>query len=431
MGIYCRTTLENGLRVVTESMPSVRSIAIGFLVDAGPSNEPKNKSGLAHLVEHTMFNGTSSRNASQIARFMDEAGGSLGAFTTRDYTCYTATVLDDYRTYALDLMGDILLNSTFPKDKLEREKTAIINEIEASFDIPTKRVHALLKEFVWPNHSLGRSIAGRPDNVKALTREDIIYFVHENYLPNRIIISAVGNLDHEDFVAQVRDAFWRMLGQSLNTQHETPTFRSGVTTSHLPVSQVYFSIGFRSYPYSHQSRYVLHLINKILGGGLSSRLFHRLREEKGLVYDIGSEYHAYRDDGIIVVEGSTAPEYFQQVIALTLVELWQLFSNSEPINEEELWKAKMQIRSQHLISGEDTNTRMGRLTTQELYFGKFIPDSEVLHQIDNVDLQKIKEVCQYLFTKSLANLSIAVVGPETPEFYSQHSIEELVSRFQN
>ena len=429
MGIYCRTTLENGLRIVTESMPSVRSIAIGFLVDAGPADEPENKFGLAHLVEHTMFNGTSSRNASQIARFMDEAGGSLGAFTTRDYTCYTATVLDDYRTYALDLMGDILLNSTFPEDKLEREKTAIINEIETSFDVPSKRAHALLKEFIWPDHPLGRSIAGRPESVRELTREDIIYFVHENYLPNRMIISAVGHLDHDDFVAQVRDAFWRLIGQSLPAEMNKPVFRSGVVVSHLPVSQVYFSIGVRAYPYSHHDRYTLHVINKILGGGLSSRLFHRLREERGLVYDIGSEYHAYKNDGIIVVEGSTSPEYFQQVIALTLVELWKLFTNSEPVNEEELWKAKMQIRSQHFISGEDTNTRMGRLTTQELYFRKFIPDSEVLYQIDAVDLQRIEEVCQNLCTNSMEELSLAVVGPDKPEYYSHHSIEELICGF--
>ncbi len=428
--MYCKTTLENGIRVITESMPQMRSVAMGVLVDAGPKDETLEQRGLAHLTEHLMFQGTSSRDAMQISRLMDVAGGHIGGFTTRDYTCYVATVLDDYRTYALDLLGDILLNSTFPAASLEREQEAILREIALGYDSPSERVHSDLKAFAWPNHPLGRPITGSPDSVKALTREDVIYFVHEHYLPNRIIITAAGHVEHEDFVAQVRDTFWRMLGESQPIAGHQPTYQAGVTIEHVPVSQAYFSLGIRAYPYPHPSRYGLHILNNILGGGISSRLFHRIREERGLVYDISSEYHAYHDDGLLVIEGSTAPEYLISVLGLTLVELWKLISGDEPVDDEELWKAKMQIRGQHLMAEEDTNTRMSRLATQELYFGQHIPSAEILRQIEAVDGQMLQRMANETLIDTLRQATIAVVGPEAPQHYNYASIEELLASFQ-
>ena len=438
--VHRKTTLENGIRVVTETMPEVRSIAMGVLIKAGPRNETPEQSGLAHLAEHVMFQGTSGRDATEIARVIDVAGGQMGGFTTRDYTCYTATVLDDYRTYALDLLGDILLNSIFPPDSVEREKEAILREIEGDHDMPHKRVHALLKASAWNGHPLGRPITGRPETVKPITREDLIYFVHEHYLPDRMIIAAAGNVEHDDFVAQARDAFWRMLGQSdtalpflplwRGTKGGRPIFKSGVELEHMPVSQVYFSLGLRAHPYAHPNRYGLHVVSSVLGGGVSSRLFRRIREERGLVYDISSEYHAYGDDGLLVVEGSTVPEYFMQVLGLTLVELWKLITGDEPVDEEELWKAKMHIRGQHLIAAENTNTRMSRLATQELYFGRYIPGEEVLDQIEAVDSRVLERLSHEALIEALGQVTIAVVGPETPEHYNASAIEELVNGFQ-
>jgi len=427
--MYKRTTLENRIRVVTETMDSVRSISMGVLVDAGPRDEAAHQNGLAHLTEHLMFQGTSSRNAMQIARLIDSAGGQMGAFTARDYTCYSATVLDDYRTYALDLLGDILLNSIFPEDHLEREKKAILHEIDASRDVPDERAHALLKSFVWPEHPLGRPIAGEPDSVRALTREDVIYFVHENYLPTRLLIAAAGNVIHEDFVAQVRDAFWRMLGENEATPSARPAYQAGVLVEHVPVSQIYFSLGIRAYPYAHPDRYGLHVLNHVLGNGISSRLFRRMREERGLVYDIGSEYHAYQDDGILVVEGSTTPEYLMQVLGLTLVEMWRLITGDDPVDEEELWKARMQIQGQHIISSENSNTRMSRLANQELYFGRHIPGDEILAQIEAVDTEMLQHLAESHLVDALRKISVAVVGPEAPEHYGVSSIENLLREF--
>ena len=439
-GMYKKTTLENGIRVVTETMPDVRSIAMGVLIEAGPRNEIPEQSGLAHLAEHVMFQGTSNRDAMEIARVIDVAGGQMGGFTTRDYTCYMATVLDDYRTYALGLLGDMLLNSIFPPENLEREKQAILREIATSRDLPNERAHALLKATAWSGHPLGRPISGRPETVKPLTREDVIYFVHEQYLPERMIIAAAGNVEHDDFVSQARDAFWRMLGQYdpaltflpfwRRVKGDRPIFKSGIALEHMPVSQVYFSLGLRAHPYAHPDRYALHVISSLLGGGISSRLFRRIREERGLVYDINSEYHAYADDGLLLVEGSTAPEYIMQVLGLTLNELWKLLTGEDPIDEEELLKATMHIRGQHMIASENTNTRMSRLATQELYFGRYIPGEEVLKKIEAVDTRLLERIGNEALTGMPEQMTIAVIGPETPEHYNTTAIEEIVMGFQ-
>jgi predicted Zn-dependent peptidase len=348
-------------------------------------------------------------------------------------------VLDDYRTYALDLLGDILLNSIFPPENLEREKQAILREIATARDLPNERAHALLKASAWNGHALGRPISGRPETVKPLTREDVIYFVHEHYLPDRMIVAAAGNVAHDDFVALARDAFWRMLGQSdialpfiplwRQAKEGRPIFRSGVELEHMPVSQVYFSLGLRAHPYAHPDRYALHVISSVLGGGISSRLFRKMREERGMVYDIRSAYHAYGDDGLLVVEGSTAPEYFIQVLGLTLAELCRLISGEDPIDEEELWKANMHIRGQHVIAAENTNTRMSRLATQELYFGRHIPGQEVLHHIESVDARALEGLSAGALTEALGRLTIAVVGPEASGLYNASAIEELVHGF--
>jgi predicted Zn-dependent peptidase len=424
-GMYRKSTLENGIRVVTETMSGHRSISMGILIDRRPFDETPEQSGLAHLVEHSVFCGTSSRDATQIARSMDEAGGHLGAFTARDYTCYSATVLDEYFTYALDLLGDMLLNSIYPPESIEREKAAILREIESSDDRPSERVHDLLKSFVWSGHPLGRSIAGQPDTIKFMTREDVIYYVHAHYSPDRIIVAAAGNVDHDDFVAQVRDAFWRMMGKSFPMAKASPVFHQGVVVENMPVSQDYFSLGIRACPYAHPNRYGMHVFNNILGGGISSRLFRRLRENSGLVYQIHSEYHAYRDDGMLVVEGCTAPENILQVLELVLDEFRKLISADERVDEEELWKAKMHLRGQHLISGENTNTRMNRLASQEFYFGRYIPDEEILSQIDQIQTRNIQFLAEDNFHGACSRVAVAIVGPEDSNENQFSSIKKI------
>jgi predicted Zn-dependent peptidase len=408
-----RSTLENGLRVVTEHVPGVRSIAIGVLVDAGSRDERPGQEGLAHLSEHLMFQGTSSRDGAAIARFIDAAGGAIGAFTARDYTCYYATVVDDYRYHALDLLGDILLNSIFPPDKVEAQKHAILCEILGGQDAPEHRAHERLKAHAWAGHSLGRPVTGSPESLATLTREDVIYFVHQHYCPARIVIAAAGNLEHRDFVANVRDAFWRLLGDSpIPAGGRPPRFTGGVVAEDRPLAQSYFALGLPAAAYAHRDRYALHLLAKTLGGGVSSRLYRRIREEKGLVYRIDADYHAYRDGGMLVIEGCTSPEALITVVAAVATELARLASGEEEATGEELTRAKTQIVSRHLLGSEDTQTRMSRLATQELYFGSPVPAADIVSTICAVESTDLVAVGRALLPRRGLKPALAVVGPD-------------------
>ncbi len=427
--MYRRGQLENGIRIVTERLPSSRSVSLGVLIDAGPQDDPRALSGLAHLSEHSLFQGTSGRSAFEIARLMDVAGGQMGAFTTRDYTCFHANVLDEYLTYATELFGDMLLNSVFPEDNIEREKQALLREIGLNSDSPSERVHNQLKQEIWPNHPLGRVVHGDSEAVQRMTNDDVRAFVRRHYTPDRIIIAAAGNIEHEQVVEQIRDSFWRMNGRNAARSSRPCAFHSGVTIEESPVSQAYFSIGVQAPAYDAQDRYRLFLLNSVLGGGMSSRLYRKLREERGLVYGISSELHAYRDAGVWVIEGSTAPEHLMSVVALTVAELQMLAEFETPIDEEELWTARMQVRGQHLLSADSAHTRMSRLATQEFYFGRHLPESEVVREIEGVTFEDLRETCLNRLRPAVSQLALSVVGPEASDCFSQESLEELLGEF--
>jgi predicted Zn-dependent peptidase len=245
-----------------------------------------------------------------------------------------------------------------------------------------------------------------------------------------LIVAAAGNVQHGDFISQVYDAFWRMMGRSKPAGMTQPEYRSGVRLQPAPVSQSYFSLGVRLYPYAHPDRYALHILNSVLGGGISSRLFRRLREQHGNVYDIHSEYHAYQDDGILVIEGSTSSDHLMEVLRLTLDELQGLLTGEDPVEAEELWKAKMQLRGQYLISSENADTRMKRLATQELYFGRYIPHLEILEQIENVETETLQTIARNICKDAGGRRTVAVVGAEAPEYYCASKIEHMTSGYQ-
>jgi predicted Zn-dependent peptidase len=426
---HAKTVLENGIRVVTEAMPEVRSLALGVIIDAGPQDEAAEHAGLAHLCEHLIFQGTSNRNAAAIAQLMDLAGGHVGGFTARDYTCYFAHLLDEHYTYGLDLLGDLCLNSIFPEESVRREKEAIVHEIEADQDQPIERAHQLLKNQIWGGHALGRPIAGTPETLRGLTREDIIYFAQGQYLPNRIIIAAAGNLDHEDFTAQARDAFWRLLGEGTARHRPAVEHRPGLVIEERPVNQAYFCLSIPAPAFCHESRYRWHVLNNLLGGGISSRLYRTLREERGLVYAVGSEYQAYRDAGLLVIEGSTAPEHVLQVLSIILLRLGRLAFGLEPASDEEAWRANLQLRRQHLLAGESTGTRMSRLATQELYFGRHLSAEEILAHIEAVDEGDLNQLAADELRTAVSQAALALVAPLAPTQFSRPALQDLLGSF--
>lgn len=427
--MYRRTVLNNGVTVLTEAVPGVRSTAIGLLVDAGPYDDPAGKRGLAHFTEHALFQGTSLRDAAAIARLIDTAGGQIGAFTARDYTCYYAHVLDDYTTYAMDLLGDLFSNSTFPEAQLEREKESIQREIELGHDSPAEHAHSLLKSSVWPNHPLGWPIEGDAASVKSFTRDDVTAFVDRNYRPGRIIAIAAGNVAHDDFVAQTEDALWQLTGDAVARSPRPVTFTPAVRVAAADVSQVYLAVGVPFAPFTSDERYAEHLLTCVLGGGMSSRLFTRLREQNGLVYHIQSTIHAYRDGGLLVIESGCRPEHVRYVLAQIMIELHGLASGDVPVDEEELWTARMQVRGQHLLSSESMHTRMSRLATQQFYFGRRIEEQEIVRQLDGVTCDTLQRIAAERIGRQWDQIAVAAVGPEARAECSAESLQEVLADF--
>ena len=402
--MHATSQLDNKLTVVTERIPGARSVSIGILVDAGPHDEPENKLGVAHLLEHALFLGTSGRDARQISGMIDEAGGQMGAFTSRDYTCLYAHIMDDYCTFAWDLLGDMLLNSTFPEEALMRERDVVLQELGMYQDDPARNIHEVLKRSIWPDHPLGRLVAGSPETVSELTREDVIYFAGQNYLPDRMVVAAVGNIDHADAISQAEDAFWRLLGQS-NTREIPPAeFSSAITVLPSGVSHSHFALAMPSDAYNSSDRYSIHALNSILGSGMSSRLYSKLREDLGLVYDIHSSYHAYRAGGTVVVEGICSPENLQQILTTSIQELKKIATDG--VSQDELWRTKMQIRGQHQLASDSLHTRMSRVLTQQLYFGQTLPEEEVIDGFTSVSCDTVQKAAQRMLDAERFGLTV-------------------------
>lgn len=415
------TILDNQLRIVTEHVPGARSVSLGVLVDAGPQDEPDSKRGIAHLTEHALFLGTSGRDAGQISRLIDEAGGQMGAFTSRDYTCFSAHIMDDYGPFAWDLLGDILLNSTFPEEGLVRERDVVLQELGICQDDRSKNIHDLLKRSIWPEHPLGREVAGDIESVKTLNREDVIYFVGQNYVPDRMVIAAVGNVDHEQAVSQAQDAFWRLLGKSGPRESKPCEFRTAITVESSAIAHSYFALACPSEPYNSPDRYSVHALNSIIGGGMSSRLYTTLRETNGWVYDIHSSYHAYRDAGATIVEGIAFPDMLTKILDVVMEELEKIAQDG--VGDDELWRTKMKMRGQHQLASDSMNTRMSRLLTQQFYFDRPLPGQEIIQRLSDVTGESIQDAAKRQLESR--EFGLTVVGPEDREFSEEQLAASL------
>lgn len=421
-----QTLLPNGLRILTERLPGSRSVALGLLVDAGPQHDPVDQLGLAHLAEHALFCGTDSRDSLSLARMIDAAGGQMGGFVTRDYVCLHAHVLSDYAPYALELLGDVVLNSTLAEGPLEREQQTIVRELAGVADSPASTANQMLKQTAWPRHPLGRAVAGRADDVLRLTPRDVRTFLNTHYRPGSMTLAASGDVDHALFVSQAYDAFWRLQGAGPKLPALPCETVSGVAVAAADVAQAYFSLAFPMPAMNHPDRYALHIWNAMLGGGMSSRLFRRLREETGLVYSVSSELHGYRQAGLLVIEGAAAPEQLVSVMAESLGAIALFATGEQPFDDEELWTARRQVRGMTRLAGESTHTRMSRLLTQDFYFGRTIAEDELVTALDDVSADDLHTLQQSQIVPALEQPIAAVVGPHEWSERWNDSLQELV-----
>ena len=409
------TRLDNGIRVVTERVPNTRSAGISILVDAGPQDEEANKLGLAHLCEHALFLGTPQRSSLELAKTIDAAGGCFGAFTAPDYTCFYAHILEDYVSYAFDLLGDILVASKYPEELLEREKEVVCQEILGYQDNPNDALLQMTKQSLWPNDPLSRSVTGTVEDVSKLQRADVVQFVSRQYSPDRIIVAAAGALEHDSIVEQTQDAFWTLRGQNPPRSNDSPfdpkNSLSRVRVKNMPIGQCSFSIAIPTVPYNDERRYAMHLINNLIGGGMSSRLYQHIREANGLVYSIQSSLLSYRRGGAMVISGETSVDKLIQSIHLTLSQLTALAIWENPIQEEELWKSKMQVRSQSRLATDFVSNRVSGIATQEFHFGYRIEEDQIVNEIDQVSIDELEQVARGVLFPGIGRLAISAVGP--------------------
>lgn len=412
MTFFTKTTLSNGLRVITEEIPHVRSASLGIWVRAGSLWESPAEAGISHFIEHMLFKGTRSRTARQIAQAIDGRGGSLNAFTAKEQTCYYAKVLDEHLPVAMDVLADMVLHSTFDPAEMEKEKGVILEEIKMYEDVPDDVVHDLFTTVMWPDHAMGRPIVGTGDTVQAFTRESLLDYFAGHYTPEEIVIAAAGNLRHESVVDLVDRTFAEWHGHTAGRERAWPAPPPGPARSRALVrvkdtEQAHLVLGVKGLPQEDDDIYALHLINTVFGGGSSSRLFQAIREDRGLAYSVYSYQTSFRDTGNFAVYAGISPKVVPDVLEL-LSQSYRLLGE-EGLTAEELAEAKDQLKGQIMLSLESTSGRMTRLGRGELMLGRVLTPDEIISRIDSVTADQVQALCARLFLQEPYLLS--AVGP--------------------
>jgi len=404
---YAKSVLPNGIRVVTERMPHVRSVAVGVWVETGSRHEPEDRGGVSHLIEHLVFKGTATRTAEDIARAMDSVGGQMDAFTTKEHTCFYVQVLDEHLPIAVDLLSDILLHPLFDAEELEREKSVVLQEIKMVEDTPDDLIHDLFAAQIWERHPLGRPILGTREAVSAYGRAVVHGHFQEHYVPSRITIAVAGNVSHErvvDLFGARFDGFGR---PALETADGVPAMKAGVNIVHKGLEQVHLVMGFPGLSHAAPERYALFLLNDVIGGSMSSRLFQEVRERQGLVYSIHSGVQSFRDTGFLYVYAATDAANFSKVLKCTLKELRDLKKHG--VTQDELRRAKDHFKGSLMLSLESTSNRMTRLARQEMHFGSFLAMDEMLAAIDAVRHEEVQALVSQLLDED--RLALTTYGP--------------------
>jgi predicted Zn-dependent peptidase len=404
---YRKSVLPNGIRVITERMPHVRSVAVGVWVETGSRHEPEGRGGMSHLIEHLVFKGTATRTAEAIARTMDSVGGQMDAFTTKEHTCFYVQVLDDHLPLAVDLLTDILLRSLFNADELEREKSVVMQEIKMVEDTPDDLIHDLFAAQVWAGHPLGRPILGTREAVTGFARDQIVAHFGEHYVPPKIIIAVAGNVAHDRVVELFSGGFDGFGRPAVDRPDDLPRMRPGANIVQKALEQVHLVMGFPGLCHTAPERYALFLLNDVIGGSMSSRLFQEIRERQGLAYSIHSGVQAFRDTGSLYVYAATDPGNFSKVLKSTLRELRELKKHG--ISVDELARAKNHLKGSLMLSLESTSSRMNRLAKHEMHFGSFLTMNAMLDAIDNVRHEEVQSLVDEVLDEE--QLALTTYGP--------------------
>lgn len=371
------------------------SVSVGVWLNRGSRHEVEAESGLSHFIEHMVFKGTERRSQAKIAQEMDEIGGQTDAFTSHENAGFHAKVLGEDLPQAIDLLSDIVLAPSFDADELERERMVIFEEIKSVEDSPEELVHDMFSEFFWPNHPLGRPILGTPETVGGFTRDDVVAFFRKIYAPSNIIVAAAGRLDHQNVVDLVDSHFEQLQSPPDDLTVTTPETASTVRVQEKDLEQAHLVVGTLAPPAASPDRFASYVLNAVLGGNLSSRLFQVIREQHGLAYSVYSGLSGFQDCGQFTVYAGTDPKNVADVLDLTLRELTRI--KSEPIPDDELARAKAHLRGSTLMGLESTGARMSRAARQEMTFGRHIPVERALESFEAVTSDDVLRLANELF----------------------------------
>ncbi len=402
-----KSALANGIRVITMSMPHLRSVSMGIWVDAGARDETVEERGLSHFIEHMIFKGTQRRSSYQIAKEFDAVGGAANAFTSMENTCYYAKVMDNHLPIMVDILADIFLNSVFDQAEMERERPVIFQEISMLEDSPADLVHHLAGQSFWGDHPLGQPITGTRKKLAQFTSADLKRFFHKRYHPDRIIVSAAGRINHHAFLDLLYPEFDGLATTGDLPQRKKPANQFQIEIHPRDQEQVHLCLGIKGLAIADPDRYAISLLNTILGGNMSSRLFQEIREKLGLAYSIYSFVNAFEDAGMFGIYAAVAPEQAVTTVDRILAAIRKL--TQAPVCEEELKSAKEYTKGALLLSAESNDNQMMRLAQQEISFGRHLPMQEIIAKIDAVSVQDLSALACRLFGDD--RMALTALGP--------------------
>ncbi len=405
--MYQKTVLPNGARIITEEIDYVRSVAVGIWVGAGSRDEKEGYEGISHFIEHMFFKGTKNRTARDIAESLEAVGGQLNAFTTKEYTCYYAKVLDEDMDLAMDVLNDMFFESLFDENEIEKEKKVVIEEIKMYEDSPDELIHDLFSDHVWNDHPLGRPILGTEESVKGLSREKILDFMDHHYAPDNLVIAVAGKIKHDEVLKKLAPLYGEFKRGGRRILEETPKGQQVQEMILKDTEQMHLILGVPGLGQEDEDLYPMHILNNILGGGLSSRLFQEIREQRGMAYTVFSYHSTYVDTGLFAIYAGTTPSNSQEVVECVLAEILDIKKNG--ISQSELQRTKSQIKGGLYLGLESASSRMSRLGKTELTYNRVISPEEVVEKLERVTVEDTKRVINRLWKRD--KISLLMLGP--------------------
>ena len=404
---FQRTTLDSGLTVVSEHMSEVRSVSVGFWFDVGARDEPDAIAGTSHFLEHLLFKGTPTRTAKDIADAFDAVGGDVNAFTGKEYTCYYARVLDEDLPMALDVLADMITNSVIDATELESERKVILEEIAMHEDAPDELVHDLFYRSMWDGHPLGRPVLGFNNTIGEVQRDEVVEYWRERYSPSNLVVAAAGHVDHDELVEGVERRIKVAHGKKTLRDGSKPQATPGVNVFRRPTEQAHIVTGVEGLHRAHEDRHALTVLDTLLGGGMSSRLFQEIREKRGLAYAVFSYRSMFADTGVFSIYAGTTPQNAQTVMDLVKAEVDSL--TVEGITEAEFERAKGHVKGSIVLSSEDPGSRMSRLGKQQLTTGEILSIDELIARYEAIQIEDVQRVAANVLGRG--EFQMTVVGP--------------------